>query len=89
MTTVTCYSSGDATLPAEFREKLIKMNRAEETGLKNSLEKAIGTGELSEEDAIQRCQGFMNLWTPGQRIFPVLPSYIKELQDRIAASTAE
>ena len=72
-----------------MRERIIGMNREEETDIKAELGEAIRKGELSEEDATSKCEAFMSLWAPGQRVFPVLPDYIKELQAQIATSPAQ
>jgi hypothetical protein len=84
-----CYFSGDASLPSETRERIIEMNRKEETMKKEQLDQRIAKGDISEEDAVSECEAFMKLWAPGQRVFPVLPGYIRELQARIEASTAD
>ena len=84
-----CYFSGDASLPSETRERIIEMNRKEETMKKEHLDKRIEKGDISEEDAVSECEAFMKMWAPGQRVFPVLPGYIRELQARIEASTAD
>jgi hypothetical protein len=84
-----CYFSGDASLPSDLRANIIEMNRREETMMKQDLEEAMRRGELSEEDAVKQCKAFMNMWASGQRVFPVLPDYVKELQVRLETSTAD
>jgi hypothetical protein len=84
-----CYFSGDASLPSETRERIIEMNRKEETMKKEHLDKRIEKGDISEEEAVSECEACMKMWAPGQRVFPVLPGYIQELQARIEASTAD
>ena len=85
---ITVFRSTDASLSPETREQIIGMNRREETLMRQRLEAQLSAGEIYEEEAVEECARFMRNWLPGQRVFPVLPDYVKELLARIEASTA-